>query len=187
MPSAPGSPHIGSASLGIIWAEADGGAIGREGKMPWHLPEDLAHFQRTTEGSPVIMGRRTWESLPPAFRPLPKRTNIVVTRSRDFGAEGATVVASLDAAMAEAERVVLTAADTEHASRRRIWVMGGGELYRQAMPLATELVVTRIELAVPDADTFAPPIGPEWRCADPGEQRRSKTGLGYRIERWMRT
>ena len=157
----------------MIWAEARGGAIGRAGTMPWHLPEDLAHFKRTTLGDPVIMGRRTWESLPERFRPLPGRENTVVTRDPEFVASGATVAASLDAALAA-------------VSGRRAWVMGGGELYRAAMPHATELVVTRIELDVPDADTFAPEIGPEWRLADPGEPLTAASGLVYRFERFLR-
>ncbi|MFV0433925.1 MAG: dihydrofolate reductase [Leucobacter sp.] len=189
--------------LGMIWAEARGsddstdngadriigsaegradartcgrGAIGRGGDMPWHLPEDLAHFKRVTLGAPVIMGRRTWESLPERFRPLPGRENVVVTRDPEFEARGATVAVSLDAALT-------AAAETGEG---RAWVMGGGELYRAAMPLADELVVTRIELNVPDADTFAPEIGPEWRLLNAGEPLTSKTGLRYHFERYER-
>lgn len=170
--------------VGLIWAEARGadgrGAIGRDGDMPWHLPEDLAHFKRTTLGAPVIMGRRTWESLPERFRPLPGRENIVVTRDPDHDSarEGATVAHSLEAAI-EAAAAADPAPDPA-------WVMGGGQLYQAAMPLADELMVTRIDLEVPDADTFAPEIGPEWRLADPGTPLTSKTGLGYRFERWVR-
>lgn len=168
--------------LGMIWAEARGGAIGRGGDMPWHLPEDLAHFKRTTLGDPVIMGRRTWESLPGRFRPLPGRTNIVVTRDPGFLAEGAHVVASIDAALETAAGAGPVAEDGATLA----WIMGGGQMYRAAMPLATELVVTRIELDVPDADTFAPEIGPEWRLVDSGAPATSKTGLEYRFERYLR-
>lgn len=164
----------------MIWAEARGiggrGAIGRNGEMPWHLPEDLAHFKRATLGAPVIMGRRTWESLPERFRPLPGRENAVVTRHPGFDAPGAIVAHSLDGAL----RAV------RDRGAERVWIMGGGQLYRAAMPLADELVVTRIELDVPDADTFAPEIGPEWRLADPGEPLVAENGLGYRFERWLR-
>lgn len=159
--------------LGMIWAQARGGAIGRGGDMPWHLPEDLAHFKRVTMGAPVIMGRRTWESLPERFRPLPGRENIVVTRDASFAAPGATVVNSLDAAIGA-------------GSGTEAWIMGGGELYRQAMPFAQELVVTQIALDVPDADTFAPDIGSEWALVDGGEPALSSTGLGYRFERYER-
>ncbi|QZY53370.1 dihydrofolate reductase [Leucobacter tenebrionis] len=190
----------------MIWAEARGadgrGAIGRDGGMPWRLPEDLAHFKSTTWGAPVIMGRRTWESLPERFRPLPGRENLVVTRDSGYAAEGATVVASLEEAVARTAGVVRgeyeahlqRLAEDSGAScqdpgawpARAAWIIGGGRLYRAAMPIADELVVTRIELDVPDADTFAPGIGPEWELVDPGAPRVSKTGLGYRFERWVR-
>lgn len=195
------SDSIG-AGVGMIWAEARGGAIGRDGTMPWHLPEDLAHFKHTTWGAPVIMGRRTWESLPERFRPLPGRENVVVTRAGDLETPGATAVASLEAAIErtrgrvrdEYEAHLSRIADDPGATcqdpgtwpTRAAWIMGGGQLYRAAMPFADELVVTRIELDVPDADTFAPEIGPEWRLADPGTPLVSTTGLGYRFERWLR-
>lgn len=169
--------------VGLVWAEASGGAIGRGGTMPWHLPEDLAHFKRVTMGDPVVMGRRTWESLPERFRPLPGRENIVITRDSSYRAAGASVVSALDAALVAAAGVAVEPADAGESS---VWVIGGGEVFGIAMPLADELIVTRIDLDVPDADTFAPEIGPEWRLADPGETLRSKTGLGYRIERWVR-
>lgn len=94
--------------LGAIWAQTDKGVIGRNGTMPWHVPEDLKHFQRTTAGKPVIMGRRTWESLPETYKPLPGRVNIIATRSAD-GIEyrnGGIWVSSLDAALEEAYRAV---------------------------------------------------------------------------------
>ena len=160
--------------LGMIWAEARDGAIGRDGDMPWHLPEDLAHFKRVTHGAPVIMGRRTWESLPERFRPLPGRENIVVTRDAGYAADGASVAASVDDALALAGDVAMA------------WILGGGQLYRAAEPLADELVVTRIDLDVQGADTFAPEIGPAWRLVDPGERLVAQNGLGYRFERWQR-
>lgn len=163
--------------IGIIWAEARGSAIGRGGEMPWHLPEDLAHFRQSTVGAPVIMGRRTWESLPERFRPLPGRANIVVTRSVDYDAPGAAVRSSLGDAIAAAEA----------EGGDCVWVMGGGELYRAAMSIADELLVTRIELDVPDSDTFAPQIDDVWQLTDAGEPQVSSTGLGYRFERWIRS
>lgn len=166
----------------MIWAQAAGGAIGRGGDMPWHLPEDLAHFKRTTLGAPVIMGRRTWESLPERVRPLPGRANLVVTRNADFVAPGAEIVGSLEHALAQL-RNEPAGADPGAVDA---WVMGGGELYRAALPHAAVLVVTRIDLEVPDADTFAPEIGPEWALADPGTAEQSASGVGYRIERWIR-
>ncbi|MCS3427841.1 dihydrofolate reductase [Leucobacter aridicollis] len=160
-------------TLGMIWAEARGGAIGRDGTMPWHLPEDLAHFKRVTLGAPVIMGRRTWESLPERFRPLPGRENVVVSRDPDLVIDGARTATSI----AEAIRI---------AGGDRAWIMGGGQLYRDAMPLAHELVVTRIDMDVPDADTFAPNIGDDWTLADGGAQLVAANGLGYRFERYER-
>lgn len=165
------------ARLGLIWAEARNGAIGRNGEMPWHLPEDLAHFKKTTFGAPVIMGRRTWESLPEKVRPLPGRTNIVVTRDASYRAEGATVCSSLDEAYA-----LLAGKRSDTA-----WVMGGGELYRQALPKADELVITRLDLEVPDADTFAPVLGDEWERVESSDTLQSVGGISYRIERFLRS
>ena len=88
--------------LGLIWAEARGGVIGKDGGMPWHVPEDLAHFKERTTGHPVIMGRRTWESFPERFRPLPDRRNIVVTTDAEWAADGAERASSLDEALAQA-------------------------------------------------------------------------------------
>jgi dihydrofolate reductase len=130
--------------LALIAAVARDSAIGRGGQMPWHLPEDLAHFRRLTMGCPVVMGRKTWESLPGRFRPLPGRRNVVVTRNAGWRAEGAEAMPSLDSALA-----LLAGAET-------VFVIGGGELYAQALPRADRIELTEIELAVADADTFFP-------------------------------
>ena len=139
------SPHIH-----LIFARASNGVIGRDGKLPWHLPEDLAHFKRTTLGCPVIMGRKTWDSLPPRFRPLPGRLNIVVTRNAAWAAEGALAAPSLHAARA------LCPPDSD------AWVIGGAQIYAQALPLASSVVLTEIAQAF-EGDAFAPELGPEWR------------------------
>lgn len=162
--------------LGLIWAEAHGRAIGRDGVMPWHLPEDLAHFRETTAGDAVIMGRRTWESLPKRFRPLPSRRNLVVTRNAEFDAPGAEVVTSLDDAVASA---------TNDGSG--VWIIGGGELYRTAMPIATTLVVTEIDLEVTDADTFAPVIGSQWQAIETSQWHTAASGLRYRFVTYRRS
>lgn len=101
--------NINAPVLGAIWAQTDKGVIGRNGTMPWHVPEDLKHFQRTTAGKPVIMGRRTWESLPDAYKPLPGRINIIVSRSVNSvkHRNGGIWVSSLDAALEEAYRTVM--------------------------------------------------------------------------------
>lgn len=169
--------------VGLVWAQARGGAIGRDGQMPWHVPEDLAHFKRVTHGSPVVMGRHTWESLPERFRPLPGRANIVVTRDParipDLTAAGAMTAPSLEDALEQARQLRTAGTET-------VWVIGGGQLYRSALPLADELVVTRLDLDIPDADTFAPEIGKEWACAESGETLRSVSGVDLRFERYLR-
>ena len=138
------------ASLHLIYARAANGVIGKDNRLPWHLPEDMAHFKRTTLGCPVIMGRKTWDSLPPKFRPLPGRLNIVVTRDPAFVAEGAAVAHSLEAA-----RDLCPAGSTA-------WVIGGAQIYAQALPLAREVVVTEIAQDF-EGDAFAPVLGSEWR------------------------
>ncbi|WP_353987642.1 dihydrofolate reductase [Ruicaihuangia caeni] len=157
--------------LGLIWAQARGRVIGAQGTMPWHLPEDLAHFRRTTMGSPVIMGRRTWESFPEKFRPLPGRRNIVVTRRTDWADAGAERADSLDAAIALA------------GEQPTVWVIGGGQLYRDAIGLADRLVVTELDLEV-EGDTLAPEIGAEWalqhREPDAG-WHTAANGIRYRF------
>ena len=130
--------------LVLVAAVARNGCIGRGGALPWRLPEDLAHFRKTTLGSPVIMGRKTWDSLPARFRPLPGRLNIVVSRDPQWRGEGAAGATSLDAAM-------LLAADAEQS-----FVIGGGELYRTALARADELVLTEIDRDV-QGDAWFPP------------------------------
>ena len=122
----------GPARLSVIAAVARNGVIGRGNGLAWRLPEDLKHFRRTTLGAPVIMGRRTWDSLPPAFRPLPGRRNIVVTRDPRWQAPGAEAAASLDAALALV------------ADAPRAFVTGGAALYALALPRADELVLTEL-------------------------------------------
>ena len=136
--------------IGLIWAQARNRVIGKNGVMPWHLPEDLAHFKRVTLNHPVIMGRKTWDSIPPKFRPLPGRTNIVVTRQADWHEKGAQRSSSLREALQQCE------------NSNQVWVIGGAQIYAQALPLADELVVTEIDAAF-DGDAHAPAIGPDWR------------------------
>jgi dihydrofolate reductase len=123
--------------LALIAAVARNGAIGRDNDLLWKEPADQKHFAASTRGHAVIMGRKTWESLPPRFRPLPGRRNIVVTRSAGFEAPGAETVDSLDAAL---RRV---------AAEPRVFVIGGAQLYAQALPLADELVLTEIDTDLP--------------------------------------
>ena len=136
--------------LHLIYARARNGVIGKDNQMPWHLPEDLAHFKRVTLGQPVIMGRKTWDSLPPRFRPLPGRLNIVITRQANWQAEGALRAGSLE----EAQRLCDDAPVA--------WVMGGAEIYRLAEPLATTAVVTEIDADF-EGDAWAPTLGAAWQ------------------------
>jgi dihydrofolate reductase len=174
--------------IGLIWAQARDGVIGADGSMPWHLPEDLKHFRRTTHGSPVVMGRRTWESFPSRFRPLPRRTNIVISRNPDFVAEGAELTGDLAGALA-------LAAQSPRAEREDApadaWVIGGGSVYRESLPLADVLVVTEIDLEVA-GDTRAPEIPAGFRVVsnDPEDAEgwhRGVSGLAYRIRTYQRT
>ena len=182
-----------SLRLGLIWAQAraaDGGpgVIGRAGALPWHLPEDLARFRRITNGHPVIMGRATWQSLPPRFRPLPGRVNIVLTRGAGAAApgsfEGAVVVADVAAAVVQAGAAV--AGDGE------AWVIGGAQIYAATLALADRLEVTEIGLTLDptrEPDARAPEIDASWQVvatdplvADGGhEWHESTTGLRYRF------
>jgi dihydrofolate reductase len=138
----------------LIVARARNGAIGKDNGMPWHLPADFAHFKRTTLGRPVIMGRRTWESI---GRALPGRRNIVVSRTPGWRAPGAEVVGSLD----EAWRAVEGADEA--------FVIGGAQLYAEALPEADRIYLTEIAGEV-DGDTFFPPLAPgQWRETVLGE------------------
>ena len=154
--------------LHLIYARSRNNVIGVNGDLPWHLPEDLAHFKRSTLGQPVIMGRVTWQSIPEKFRPLPGRTNVVVSRQTDYVAPGAQVVNSLQAALD------LFPADEV------VWLIGGAQLYAQAMPLAQQLVITEID-ADYEGDAFAPAVdAAEWKET----QRTTHTsaqGLGYSL------
>ena len=151
--------------LHLIYARARNGVIGVNNALPWHLPEDLAHFKRTTLGQPVIMGRKTWDSLPPKFRPLPGRVNIVVTRQSDWQAEGALRASSI----ADAMRQCPADADA--------WVIGGAEIYAQAAPLASSAVVTEIDRDY-EGDAFAPVLDEGWQEAQ-RESHMAANGLPF--------
>ena len=135
--------------LHLIYARARNGTIGKDNQMPWHLPEDLAHFKRVTLGQPVIMGRKTWDSLPARFRPLPGRTNIVITRQPDWHADGASRAASIEEAMQ-------LCGDVPDA-----WIMGGAEIYRLFLPHADRIELTEVHLNA-TGDTRLDPLGPDW-------------------------
>ncbi len=154
-----------AARLTLIAAVARNGVIGIDNRLPWRLPADLRRFKALTLGHTVIMGRKTWESLPVAFRPLPGRRNVVVTRDHGYRAAGATMVASLEAAIG--------AADGDEA-----FVIGGAELYAAALPLADRLELTEIDASF-EGDCFFPVIDRgQWRQAA-RETGHDEAGFDY--------
>ena len=159
-------------TVGLIWAQSTSGVIGRDGGIPWRLPEDQARFKELTMGHTVVMGRLTWESLPVKVRPLPGRRNVVVTRQADYLADGAEVMTTLEDALTGDEN----------------WVIGGGQIYALALPIATRCEVTEIDVDLPrdDGDALAPVLDEAWACTD-GEWLTSSSGLRYRYHSYERT
>ncbi|WP_198969435.1 dihydrofolate reductase [Xylophilus sp. ASV27] len=158
--------------VNLIFARAANGVIGKDNAMPWHLPEDMAHFRALTQGHPVIMGRRTWDSLPARFRPLPGRANIVVTRQQAWSEKGANPASSLGYALRLCEH------DEE------VWVIGGAQIYAQALPLAERVEVTEIHRDF-DGDAHGPTLGPEWR-ETAREAHVAASGLPFSFVRYER-
>jgi dihydrofolate reductase len=160
-------------SVGLVWAQARGGVIGADGELPWRLPEDLALFKRLTMGATVVMGRRTWESLPDRFRPLPGRTNVVLTSDPDWSDEGARRAAGIPEVLAEYDP---------------LWVIGGGTVYAAFLPHADRLVVTEVDTLV-EGDTWAPAIGEDWRRVSRTPEdgwSLSSAGLRYAVSEYVR-
>ncbi|MBP6707505.1 dihydrofolate reductase [Achromobacter sp. Marseille-Q0513] len=150
-------------SLTLIVAYSDNRAIGRDNALPWRLPGDLAHFKRSTLGHPIIMGRKTWDSL---GRPLPGRANIVVSRNPDFAPEGAIVVASLEAA-------AQACGDVAEA-----FVIGGAQIYAQALPLARRVLATEVHAQV-EGDAFFPLL-PAFQWKESARERQpAENGYEY--------
>ena len=149
----------------MIFARATNGVIGNHNQLPWHLPEDIARFKRLTTGWPVIMGRKTWDSLPARFRPLPGRTNIVVTRQPGWEAPGANVANSIKDAIGQCGNVA------------QAWVIGGAQIYAAAEPLADRIEVTEIAQDF-EGDAYAPLLGTQW-VETAREKHVSKCGLSF--------
>ena len=152
-------------NINLIYARAANGVIGKNNAMPWHLPEDMAHFKRLTQGWPVIMGRKTWDSLPTKFRPLPGRTNIVVTRQAGWEATGAKVATSIEDAIGLS------------GNSEQVWVIGGAQIYAQAEPLAQRIEVTEIAEDF-EGDASAPALGAQWTEVS-RENHVSSNGLKF--------
>jgi dihydrofolate reductase len=161
--------------LVLIAAVARDGAIGRHNDLLWHEPRDQKHFRDSTLGCPVIMGRKTWESLPARFRPLPGRRNVVVSRNAHYAAPGAERAASLDAALA-----LLEGCD-------KVFVMGGGELYAAALPRADELMLTEIERDFPDAEIHFPKFDRSAFAVVSRELHRSADGTEFAFVTYRKT
>ncbi|MDT5147502.1 MAG: dihydrofolate reductase [Mycobacterium sp.] len=157
--------------VGLVWAQSTSGVIGRGGDIPWRVPEDLARFKQVTMGHTVVMGRRTWESLPARVRPLPGRRNVVLSRRADFTADGAQVVGSLDEALTDP----------------RAWIIGGEQIYLLGLPHATRCEVTEVEIDLPrdDDDALAPVLDETW-IGEAGEWQVSRSGLRYRFHTYRR-
>jgi dihydrofolate reductase len=157
----------------LIAALARNRVIGRENGLCWHIPEDLARFRQLTRSHPVIMGRRTWESLPASVRPLPGRQNIVVSRQLDYTAGGAQVCSTLDDALALCEQ-------------ETVFIIGGAQLYTLALSRADVLELTEVELT-PEGDAFFPEFKAcDWQV-DAREEGISQTGIPYAFMRYIRT
>lgn len=175
----------GQPWVGMIWAQTREGVIGRDGGMPWHLPEDFAHFREQTRGCTVIMGRLTWSSLPETVRPLPGRRNIVVTSDRQRAAEISATGAEATSSLTEALQLA------SDGCSEKIWILGGGQIYAETVQrrLADVAVVTVIDLDV-DGDTSAPHLpAQEWElcAADPDAGwHTGGDGLRYRFETLVR-
>lgn len=152
-------------NINLIWAQAHDRVIGLNNAIPWRLPEDMARFKALTMGCPVIMGRKTWDSLPPRFRPLPGRRNLVVTRSGDWHEDGAEPLPSLDKALEVC------------GQSPEVWVIGGAQIYAQALPLARRVALTEIDARFA-GDAYAPALGPDWR-ETAREQHTSSNGLRF--------
>ena len=162
--------------LGLVWAQSTSGVIGRGGDIPWRVPEDLARFKQVTIGHTVVMGRRTWDSLPAGVRPLPGRRNIVLSRQTEFVADGAEVVGSLDQAFANS------------GTEPETWVIGGAQIYSLALPHATRCEVTEVDIDLPrdDDDALAPVLDEAW-VGETGEWLVSRSGLRYRFHSYLRS
>ncbi len=158
-------------TVGLIWAQSTSGVIGRDGGIPWRLPEDQARFKELTLGHTVVMGRLTWESLPKKVRPLPGRRNVVLTRQADYMADGADVVTTLEDALTDDET----------------WVIGGEQIYALALPVATRCEVTEVEIDLPreDDDAVAPVLDETW-VGSSGDWLTSESGLRYRFHSYLR-
>ena len=156
------------AEVVIIAAVARNRVIGKDNQLLWNIPEDMAHFKTLTAGHTVVMGRKTWESLPPRFRPLPGRRNIVISRQADYAAPGAELADSLENALKLASTATL------------VFIIGGEQIYAQAMGIADRLEITEVDLK-PEGDAWFPEIAAvDW------EKTAKTEGAGFAFVTWRR-
>ena len=160
-------------TVSLVAAVARNGVIGRDGGIPWRIPADVARFKELTTGHAVVMGRKTWESIPDRFRPLPGRRNVVVTRSREWQADGAERAGSVEDAL----KLL--------SDEARVFVIGGAEIYADALPHADELVLTEIELDV-EGDTLFPEWDREAFHEVAREEHRSDDGTPFAFATYVR-
>jgi dihydrofolate reductase len=164
--------------INVIWMQTQTGVIGVNGGLPVRLPEDLANFKELTTGGVVIMGRKTWESLPQKFRPLPNRYNVVLTNDRNY--------THPDADRSDVEIIHDLEAFLVLNKEKDVWIIGGGQLYNQALRYATHLYVTVAHTDTP-GDTYAPAIDPDmFRCIAQSSVRVSTSLVDFHFERYVR-
>ncbi|MBN3860034.1 MAG: dihydrofolate reductase [Neisseriaceae bacterium] len=157
----------------LVAAKDKNNAIGIDNQMPWHIPEDFAFFKEYTMGKPIIMGRKTWESLPK--NPLPGRRNLVVTRNDSYKAKGAEIFSSLAKALEAC------------AKEPEICIVGGAEIYQQGIDLATDLMVTEVDLEVSNANRFFPVIlDHRWKSVVLKQKEKSIKGLSFDLIHYTR-
>jgi len=157
--------------LALILARGENGVIGREGRLPWHLSGDLKFFKAKTLGKPVVMGRKTFQSI---GKPLPGRPNLVISRDPAFRPEGAEVFGDFEAALSRAR--ALAEALPEEDARREVMVIGGGQIYERALPLARRIYLTEVH-AAPEGDAYFPRLDPDdWH--EVGRERQASPGPG---------
>ena len=148
--------------INIIVATSENNVIGRGNDIPWYIPEDLEHFKKLTTGNTVIMGRKTYESLPKEYRPLPNRVNIVITRDKNYQAKGCLVVNNLEDAFRKAD------------NNREIFIIGGGQIYREGLKFADRIYLTKIHKNI-SGDTYFPKLNKFWKLVDEEE----KSGFSF--------
>ncbi|MCI6575089.1 MAG: dihydrofolate reductase [Actinomycetaceae bacterium] len=189
--------------LVMIWAQARGRAIGKDGALPWHVPEDMALFKRLTLGHPVIMGRKTWDSLDPRWKPLPGRKNFVVSKTMSSPVnQAANMMPATSSTLAkdtdthephDAHPYFCTSLEAAYESAHAadpdalVWLIGGGQLFTYALDhhLAEGAVITDLDLHIPDADAFAPALPDDWNTQGSlpaaGWLHSAKADVNYRF------